>query len=61
MFEGDGSKTQEAWLPIISTYVEAIEVECTVKVDFMGDTLESGVVMGRVDLELGEGQCPVAA
>ena len=49
VFEGDGSKTQEAWLPILSTFVDDIDVENTVKVDFMGDTLESGVVMGRVD------------
>ena len=45
---GEPAVGQPSELPILSTFLDDIEVENTVKVDFMRDTLESGVV-GRVD------------
>ena len=49
LFGGDGQQVVDAVIPILGSYIEAIEPGQPVMVIFMGDTYESGVVMGRVD------------
>jgi len=49
LFGGDGQQVVDVVMPILGSYVEIIEPGQPVMVIFMGDTYESGVVIGRVD------------
>ena len=49
LFGGDGQQTVDVVIPILGSYIEDIEAEQAVLVIFLGDTYESGVVIGRVD------------
>ena len=49
LFEGDGQRTMDVVIPVLGSYVETVEPDHMVMVLFMGDTYESGVVMGRVE------------
>ena len=49
LYAGDGTQTVDVEIPVIGSYIEIIDIDQPVMVLFMGDTNESGVVMGRVD------------
>ena len=48
LFEGDGTQTVDVEIPVLGSAMEMINEDMPVMVIFMGDTHESGVVMGPV-------------